>query len=355
MESVAKLGIGKPELETLTKLFNVCLESALQLEDEEDFSEDGFTANAFDSDEDGEDASTLTDKTTYGYDDEDEYEENDAYIEPKYTKDIVSTIGTNLAKSYLQFAPKLLHTGKCEHKDVSNLATFIDWLIRKFKSFDPTNYMEQVAYQYNSNQSYDTDRMDKTLNVIDVGEKVTQLLEEINNKFRTELEHATLINESSVFTVAKDINEFVSDKFHSAENEVNNEQEDQNIVYNAGGFINRDNENTETLREDQYRMAADNNVMDDYGKNTKNNSPSAFSDNEYIDTVDTAVNDFLDFVPTIGLSDKEASIFNKSSDKNNKLMAKNKIAQRAAYTKAHKGDVLEASSLNDDDNPWDDL
>ena len=35
MESASQMGVGKPELEALTKLFKVCLESALMLDDEQ--------------------------------------------------------------------------------------------------------------------------------------------------------------------------------------------------------------------------------------------------------------------------------------------------------------------------------
>jgi len=142
-ESVAQMGVQKPELEALTKLFKVCLENAIGLYDDldsdeayyEDDSEnvlnidndDESTDDDFDAN--GVDASTLADnlseRTTPDPAD-DIAEIEDEISEPKRTE---STAGTTLADAYVKVAPKLLDKNLCKPSDIDNMAKFIDWLI----------------------------------------------------------------------------------------------------------------------------------------------------------------------------------------------------------------------------------
>ena len=366
-ESVAQLGVGQTELEALTKLFKVCLESAVELDDEEnweyatdtpefDLSEDGVNSVEDDTpslDEFGDSPDNVVDASSYRerWNRRDEEPSERPQDEP-----VESTLGTKLANAYIQIAPKLLHTNQCSPSDVDNLSKFIDWLIAKFNSFDPTRYMEQVTKQYNSNQSYDEARMDKILNVISVGTQVVQLLTDIKNTFGKELESASLMNEPSIFTAAKDINAFVADKFNVNGADFNGEQADPNIIYDDTGFIDVDKKDTSAPTEEQERIAAKPSQPNTSAKPTKkDSSPDTFSSDDDIDTVEKAVDDFINFVPTIELSDSEAADFNKPVDKTKKSSAKKIAEQRADYTKKHKGDVVEASTLNDDDDPWADL
>lgn len=347
MESASQMGVGKPELEALTKLFNVCLESALEDEDNIDLYED-------DVDEDGQDASSLTDhmKPRWGEEDEDDFDQTQA--EP-----IESTLGTKLANAYVQIAPKLIDKNMCSVDEIDNLSKFIDWLIKAYKKFNPEEYMDKVAAKYQRRKSYDTDRMDKILDVVSLGSRVVQLLTEIKNTFSDELANATFTNEASVFPVAKDINTFMAEKFNPGSDDLTAEQADQSILYDDSGFRDVDaeeeraNPNKEkALTDEEIRQ-----INNAPKKNTQDTSPDTFSPDEEIDTVENSVIDFVNIIPTIGLSDSEAADFNKPVKKETKKKLKTAADKRGEVRKMYNGDVVDANAWkkSDEDDLWADL
>lgn len=347
MESASQMGVGKQELEALTKLFKVCLESALEDEDNIDLYED-------DVDEDGQDASSLTDHMKPRWNEEDEDDFDQAQTEP-----LESALGTKLAHAYVQIAPKLIDNNKCSADELGNLSKFIDWIIKAYRKFNPEEYMERVASQYQRRKSYDTDRMDKILNVISLGSRVIQLLTEIKTTFSDELTNATFTNEASVFPVAKDINAFMAEKFNTGSDEFDAEQADQSIIYDDSGFRDVDaeeeraNPNKEkALTDEEIRQ-----INSAAKKTNQDTSPDTFSPDEEIDTVEDAVIDFVNFVPTIGLSDSEAADFNKPVKKETKEKLKTAAAIRGEVRKKYSGDVVDANDWKkaDEDDLWADL
>lgn len=347
MESASQMGVGKPELEALTKLFKVCLESALEDEDNIDLYED-------DLDEDGEDASSLTDHMKPRWDEEDEDNFDQTQTEP-----LESTLGTKLANAYVQISPKLIDKNMCSADEIDNLSKFIDWLIKAYKKFNPEEYMEKVAAKYQRRKSYDTDRMDKILDVVNLGSRVVQLLTEIKNTFSDELTNATFTNEASVFPVAKDINAFMADKFNTGSDDLASEQADQSIIYDDSGFRDVDaeeekaNPNKEKALTDEEIRQINNSAK----KPTQDTSPDTFSPDEEIDTVENAVIDFVNFVPTINLSDSEVADFNKPVKKETKKKLKTAADKRGEVRKMYNGDVVDANTWKkaDEDDLWADL
>ena len=352
MESVAQMGVGKTELEAFTKMCKVFLESAL--EDEANLFDYPDDDNDDDDsrDEDGEDASTLSDHSKTYYDDEvNEYDDLDEKNMP-----VKSTLGTTLANAYIQLAPKLLDRDMCKVGDIDNLSNFIDWLLTKFnKEFDKTTALEP----FTRNSSYKEERMDEVVNVIDTGDKVAQLLKEIKDTFGQELSSASITNEQTIFPVANAINEFITKKFDNSTDDehLNAEQIDQNVITREGGFVDIDNDidHIGDPTEEQLRMAAEAKRMSNDARSNKTTSdtqPDSFNDDASLTTVEDAVKDFLHVIPTVGLSESEVDAFNRASGKAKKEAIKKLAGQRADFTKKHKGKVIEASALNDDDDPW---
>ena len=347
MESASQMGVGKPELEALTKLFKVCLESALEDEDNIDLYED-------DVDEDGQDASSLTDHMKPRWDEEDEDDFDQTQAEP-----LESTLGTKLANAYVQIAPKLIDKNMCSVDEIDNLSKFIDWLIKAYKKFNPEEYMEKVAVKYQRRKSYDTDRMDKILDVVNLGSRVVQLLTEIKNTFSDEIRNATFTNEASVFPVAKDINAFMAEKFDTGSDDLASEQADQSIIYDDSGFRDVDaeeekaNPNKEKALTDEEIRQINNSAK----KPTQDTAPDTFSPDEEIDTVENAVIDFVNFVPTINLSDSEVADFNKPVKKETKKKFKTATDKRGEVRKMYNGDVVDANAWKktDEDDLWSDL
>ena len=382
MESASQMGVGKPELEALTKLFKVCLESALMLDDEQnleydtdttgfDFSEDDYDSednderpSMYDSEYDdvddldtrlpGERRDTLkTDKSIWRDDDIGLNAPQEQRDNIKYE----SNVGTTLADAYINFAPKLLDRNLCNAKDTDNMANFIDWLIKAYNKFNPREYMAKIADQFDRKKSYDTDRLDKIVNVASLGPHVVQLLTEIKNTFSDELATAAFTNEASVFPVAKDINTFISDKFNTDSEDLDAEQADQSIVFDDSGFRDVDAEE-EKANPNKEKALTDEEVrqMNNAAKKT---SPKPLYEDESLDsdTVENAVIDFVNVVPTIGLSDKELAEFNKPVKKETKKKLKTAAAKRGEVSKMYNGDVVDAKAWkkSDEDDLWADL
>jgi len=368
-ESVAQMGVQKPELEALTKLFKVCLENAIGLYDDldsdeayyEDDNENNLNIDNDDEstdddiDANGVDASTLADnlseRTTPDPAD-DIAELEDDIPEPNRTE---STAGTTLADAYIKVAPKLLDRNLCKPSDIDNMAKFIDWLISKFNSFDSDKYMRQAeALAGRRRNSYNTDRMDKCLSVIGSGTYVVQLLKDIAAAFHDKLRVATLSSESSIFSVAKDINDFVSERFGGSDTSDLSATADENVVTYGKGFYNIDDDSHEATPEE--RMAADKMMENPSAKDTQPKSDvDSFSPDTTVESVDTTLADFVSFIPSSDMSDRDAADFDKPLSKEKKKRAKLLTNQRAAFANAHRGDVVETSSLDAGDDPWADL
>ena len=372
MKSASQMGVGKPELEALTKLFKVCLESALEMDDEEnweyatdtpefDLSEKGVYSKDIDEpslDEFGDSPDDMVDTASYRdrWNRRDEFEDDD--FEQQASEPIEAKLGTKLADAYIQIAPKIIGN-QCSADEIDNLSKFIDWLIKTYKKFNPKEYMKKVEDQYNSKKSYDTDRMDKILDVVNFGSRVVQLLTEIKNTFSDELTNATFTNEASVFPVAKDINAFMAEKFNTGSDNLASEQADQSIIYDDSGFRDVDaeeekaNPNKEKALTDEEIRQINNAAK----KNTQDTSPDTFSPDEEIDTVENAVIDFVNFVPTISLSDSEVADFNKPVKKETKKKLKTAADKRGEVSKMYNGDVVDSNSWKkaDEDDLWADL
>lgn len=382
MESASQMGVGKPELEALTKLFKVCLESALMLDDEQNIEYDtdttgfDFSEDDYDSEDDDERPS----KYDSEYDDIDDldtrlpgerrdslktdksiWRDDDIGLNaPPEQRDNIkyeSNVGTSLANAYINFAPKLLDRNICTAKDADNMANFIDWLIKAYNKFDPREYMAKIADQFDRKKSYDTDRLDKIVNVASLGPHVVQLLTEIKNTFSDELATAAFTNEASVFPVAKDINTFISDKFNTDSDDLDAEQADQSIVFDDSGFRDVDAEE-EKANPNKEKALTDEEVrqMNNAAKKT---SPKPLYEDESLDsdTVENAIIDFVNVVPTIGLSDKELAEFNKPVKKETKKKLKTAAAKRGEVSKMYNGDVVDAKAWkkSDEDDLWADL
>lgn len=384
MESASQMGVAKPELEALTKLFKVCLESALEDEESPDYDTDTSGYDFSEDDYYTEEGNKRPSKYDDEYDDVDEpdtrlsgerrdalkidksiWRDDDIGFNelPEQTENIKyeSNVGTSLANGYIKFAPKLLDRNLCTAEDADNMVNFIDWLIKAYKKFDPREYMDKIADQYEKRKTYDTDRVDKILNVSSFGPHVIQLLTEIKNTFSDELETAAFTNEASIFPVAKDINAFISDKFNRDSDKANAEQLDQSVVFDDSGFRDVDaeeekrNPNKEKALTDEEIRQMNNAAK----KNTQDTSTKPLYEDETLDadTVEKAVIDFVNFVPTIGLSDSEAAEFDKPVEKKTKKKLKTAAAKRGEVRKMYNGDVVDANAWKkaDEDDLWADL
>lgn len=363
-ESVSQMGIGTEEAAALTKLFKVCLESALGVYDYDEENPDYYDGDTTDLDIKEYGVNTKDDAR----EDIDVNERFNLYSHPEINDEmneygpdeentettVESTTGTSLVDAYIKVAPKLLASNQCSPKDIDNLGKFIDWLVNKFNSFDSKQYMKQAEDLTKAGKDYDADRMDKCLNVIDKGTPVVQLLRDIKAEFGTDLEQATITNESSLFAAAKDINNFVAKMFAGLAKGANiDNQRDTNVVTYDKGFYNTDDDSHEPSR-DELNMAAEASRMK--ANNTKSeSSPDKFPADTDVKDVDKVLTDFVSFIPSSNMSDLDAADFNKPVDTEKRNRAKKVANQRAEYTKTHKGDVIETSSLSSGDNPWDDL
>lgn len=368
-ESVSQLGVGKPELEALTRLFKVCLESALEDNDEEDYSEDGFMRNAFDSDEDNADASTLISATSFGKEDlpddiskdetspfdypidwenndnEDDNENDNTPIEA-----FNATAGTNLTKAYTLLAPKLLAKGCCNAINIDNLHEFINWLLSVFE----TKFDSDTALNiFTKDTKYDANRMDKVINVIDNGKKAAQLLSEINTTLNDVLVNATLNNRKAISNAAGKINDYIVKRFdHAAADADAAEQRDPNVItkWDGVGFVDIDRDVDHIDPNEAPASQDEINSKFDKKKTAKQSDPAIFKEDSDIDEIDKALNAFISVIPTAGLDTDAAESFNKPLDKALIDTAKDMAEKRASLMKNHAGNIVDSSVLNYDDD-----
>lgn len=363
MESASQMGVGKPELEALTKLFKVCLESALEDEESPDYydsdtreldiSEYGINP----SDDATEDIDIGDQFDLYSHPDiKDEMNEFNPDEETLNTP-VESTAGTTLTDSYIKAATNLLDSNQCNPSDMSNLGNFIDWLIKKFNSFDSRKYMEQAESMTKDRKhyNYDSDRMDKCLNVIEHGTSVVQLLRDIKEKFGKQLDDATITNETSLFAVAKGINDFVAERFAGIAEDIDS-QSDNNVVTYEKGFYNTDDDSREATTS-ELRDAPKTQVSDDTNNKTDGNPTDNFPADWEVEEVDKAIADFVNFIPSSNLSDKDAAKFNKPVKKEAKKKLKTVASKRGEVSKMYNGDVVDANAWKkaDEDDLWADL
>lgn len=369
-ESVSQLGVGKPELEALTRLFKVCLESALEEDDEEDYSEDGFIRNAFDSDEDNTDATTLISATSFGKEDlpddvsKDEtspfdypidWENNDNVDDDDNDNNPIeafnATAGTNLTKAYTLLAPKLLAKGCCNAINIDNLHEFINWLIYVFENkFDS----DTALNIFTQDTKYDANRMDKVINVIDNGKKTAQLLSEINTTLKDALVNATLNNRKAISNAAGQINDYIVKRFdHAAsDSQMTAEQRDPNVItkWDGVGFVDIDRDVDHIDPNEAPASQAEISSKLDKNKTANQSDPAMFKEDSDIDEIDKALNAFISVIPTTGLNTADADAFNKPLDKALINTAKDMAEKRASLMKTHAGNIVDSSVLNYDDD-----
>ena len=369
-ESVSQLGVGKPELEALTRLFKVCLESALEEDDEEDYSEDGFIRNAFDSDEDNTDATTLISATSFGKEDlpddiskeetspfdypldwenNDNSDDNDNDNTP--IEAFNATAGTNLTKAYTLLAPKLLAKGCCNAINIDNLHEFINWLLSVFENkFDS----DTALNIFTQDTKYDANRMDKVINVIDNGKKTAQLLSEINTTLKDVLVDATLNDSKAISNAAGQINDYIVKRFdHAAsDSQMTAEQRDPNVItkWDGVGFVDIDRDVDHMDPNEAPASQEEINSKFDKKKTAKQSDPAMFKEDSDIDEIDKALNAFISVIPTTGLDTAEAEAFNKPLDKTLIDTAKDMAEKRASLMKNHAGNIVDSSVLNYDDD-----
>lgn len=369
-ESVSQLGVGKPELEALTRLFKVCLESALEEDDEEDYSEDGFMRNAFDSDEDNADASTLISATSFGKEDlpddvsKDEtspfdypidWENNDNVNENDDDNNPIepfnATAGTNLTKAYTLLSPKLLAKGCCDAINIDNLHEFIKWLLSVFETkFNP----DTALNNFTTDTKYDANRMDKVVNVIYNGKKTAQLLSEINTALKDVLVNATLNDSKAISNAAGKINDYIVKKFDNAasDKQMSAEQRDPNVItkWDGVGFVDIDRDVDHVDPNEAPASQAEISSKLDKNKTTGQSDPAVFKEDSDIDEIDKALNSFISVIPTTGLNTADAEAFNKPLDKNLINTAKDMAEKRASLMRNHAGNIVDSSVLNYDDD-----
>ncbi len=369
-ESVSQLGVGKPELEALTRLFKVCLESALEEDDEEDYSEDGFIRNAFDSDEDNTDATTLISATSFGKEDlpddvsKDEtspfdypldWENNDNVDDDDNDNNPIeafnATAGTNLTKAYTLLAPKLLAKGCCNAINIDNLHEFINWLLSVFENkFDS----DTALNIFTQDTKYDANRMDKVVNVIYNGKKTAQLLSEINTALKDALVNATLNNSKAISNAASQINDYIVKRFdHAAsDSQMTAEQRDPNVItkWDGVGFVDIDRDVDHIDPNEAPASQAEISSKLDKNKTANQSDPAMFKEDSDIDEIDKALNAFISVIPTTGLNTADADAFNKPLDKALINTAKDMAEKRASLMKTHAGNIVDSSVLNYDDD-----
>lgn len=367
-ESVSHMGIAKPELEALTELFKACLESAVSDMDDgydPDNPEYDSELNIIDNNtETGEEEEQLPDADS-DFDTLSKNENRDLNELLRYRQQDVttpeikvheSTVGTQLAETYIKVAPKLLEIGKCTPDEIENLSAFITWLCNKFNSFDQNKYMNDFAAKLSEgNQPYNEEQMDKVVGLLNIGPAVVQLLNEINsteNTFHDNLVSASLTNSKAVFAVAPQINTFVADMFKNFDDDDSSEpeREDPEILYDDTGFIDipeEEDEPTDEEATEETPTEGEPATLDDNATNPPKESGKGFSADTSIETVEKAVNDFIELIPTIDLNDEDAEAFANAGDKNK---AKEVADRRAELKKQNSGNVIESGRRRS--NPW---
>ena len=397
-ESVSQMDIGPAEVSALTKLFKVCLESALMLDDEEnkeydtdtagyDFSEDDYYTgdknerpSKYDSEYDNVDDPDTTlpgERRDELKTDQSIWRDDDFGLntpsEQTENIDYESNVGTSLANAYIKFAPKLLDRNLCTAEDTDNMGKFIDWLIRKFNSIDASNYMQRFANMYspeNKSRSKtkkilgDGGELDKALDFFSRGQPVITLLKEIKNALSDKLSKASLSkaslsddpsddpsDDSSIFSVAKDINRFVTQKFNSVDGARDIYTDE--FTEDDTGFDNSPEFDAYLPpAEGNVPMAADTNAMSNYTENnakenteSETDSGKRFPDDSDPKDVDDAITSFINFVPTVDIPEDELNTFINEVDNKKRSKAKSIADKRVSLTHEHHGDVANASTL----------
>lgn len=394
-ESVSKMDIGPAEVSALTKLFKVCLESALMLDDEEnkeydtdtagyDFSEDDYYTgdkderpSKYDSEYDNVDDPDTTlpgERRDELKKDQSIWRDDDFGLntpsEQTENIDYESNVGTSLANAYIKFAPKLLDKNLCTAEDTDNMGKFIDWLIKKFNSIDASNYMQRFVNMYspeNKSRSKtkkilgDGGELDKALDFFSKGQPVITLLKEIKKALRDKLSKASLSkaslsndpsDDSSIFSVAKDINRFVTQKFNSVDG-ARDIYTDDEFAEDDTGLDNRPELDAYLPpAEGNVPMAADTNAMSNYTENNAKENAESDTDSDKrfpVDSdpkdVDDAITSFINFVPTVDIPEDELNAFINEVDNKKRSKAKSIADKRANITHEHHGDVANASTL----------
>lgn len=351
-ESVSQMGIGMPEAIALTKLFKACLESALGVYD---YDEDGNYWETDYSDDDlseGQNTDTKQNETTETLDRMEQIDssEREYADEEKFNgEESISHTGTVLTSAYMNYAPKLFDMKVCTFDDVSNMYKFIDWIINKFETFD-SNGMFNNYTQSNNNKSYAA-KMDRMLNALTSGPKVIQLLKDIKDRFSTELTNATIVNESTVSPLEAKINDFVTSMFSDGENGACATDDKLFTAYSLGyasqSSMEADADYASDLDE-QARMAAEpDNLAKNYENNTKKkeNDTLKFDPDCDVDDVDDEVEEFINVVPTFGLTDDQAVSLSKPSRRKNKDVIKQIAAKLDSLKKETRGGVVNATKI----------
>ena len=357
-ESVSQMGIGMPEAATLTKLFKVCLESALRLDDEEDtfFADDDTEYNRNDYGEEEEEIEPPTDY--FGTDDVSDV--NDI-IDDAQRKDILrnedtsldmpntqpdddirpkSNVGSTLVNAYTKYAPKLFDMHICTFYDISNFSNFIDWIINKFQRFNPDTIFQNYTSADN-NKAYAT-KMDKILDVISSGPKVVNLLKDIKAQFGEKLSKASIADEDTLSPLVTGINDFISSIF--ADGKGGSEATDDNL-FNA---YSRGYASQSSMEEDDERTAAE---ADRFAKNYRRNTAKKKPDTEHfnldadIDDVNDEVEEFINVIPTFGLTDAQEANLKKPSTRKNKAIIQQIAAKLDSLNTGTTGGTVNGDKL----------
>ena len=173
-------------------------------------------------------------------------------------------------------------------------------------------------------------------------------------------------DDSSIFSVAKDINRYVTQKFNSVDGARDIYADDAFAADDTGFDNSTELDAYLPPAEDNVPMAADTNTMSNYTEtnakkntesetvsdtNVKENTESETdSDKRFpVDTdpkdVDDAITSFINFVPTVDIPEAELNTFINEVDNKKRSKAKSIADKRASLTHEHHGDVANASTL----------
>lgn len=357
-ESVSQMGIGMPEAVALTKLFKVCLESALRLDDEEDtfIADDDAEYNRNDYGEEEEEMEPPTD--FFGTDNVSDV--NDI-IDDAQRKDILrnedtsldmldtqpdddirveSNVGSTLVNAYTKYAPKLFDMHICTFDDISNFSNFIDWIINKFQRFNPDTMFQDYTSNDN-NKAYAT-KMDTILNVISSGPRVVNLLKDIKAQFGEKLTEASIADEDTLSPFVTNINEFISSTFSHGEG--GSEATDDNL----SNALSRGYASQASMEEDDERMAAEaDRFANNYRRNTAKKKPDTehFNADADIDDVNDEVEEFINVVPTLGLTNAQEANLKKPSTRKNKAIIQQIAAKLDSLNTETTGGTVNGDKL----------
>ena len=109
----------------------------------------------------------------------------------------------------------------------------------------------------------------------------------------------------------------------------------------------KDEEATEETSTEETSTEGETATLDDNATNPEEESDTGFPADTSIETVEKAVNDFIELIPTIDLNDEEAEAFANAGGKNK---AKAVADRRAELKKQNSGNVIESGRRRS--NPW---